>query len=159
VAEPNAAEPGVPALPTTFRPRWARRVIYPVMACLLAAMGYLALALPGGGAAGFRAGDRIAILLVAVAVAYVLQRIAAVRVEADELGLTVVNIVRRRRLEWAEVLGVRLAVGDPWLVLDLADGTSIAVMGVQGSDGEYARGQARRLARLVVEQTRTERND
>ncbi len=73
-----------------------------------------------------------------LAAAYVLHRLASVRIAADAGGLTVVNIFRRRRLEWPEVLGVRLSAGDPWVQLDLADGTTMAAMGIQGADGSAA---------------------
>nr|WP_269205220.1 PH domain-containing protein [Motilibacter aurantiacus] len=79
-----------------------------------------------------------------------MHRLADVRVVADQQGLLVANILRGRRLEWAEVLGVTLRPADPWLVLDVSDGSTVAAMGVQGSDGAYAVEQARQLAHLVA---------
>ena len=49
--------------------------------------------------------------------------------------------------------GRRLAPGDPWLQLDLADGTTMAAMGIQGTDGGYGQAQARALAAAVVAHT------
>lgn len=144
-----AAGRAAPSLPTTFRPLWARRVIYPVAAVLVAGLAALAFALPGWSSA-----DRGALIGFGLVLAAGLTRLAAVRVEADRAGITVVNIVTRRRLEWPEVIDLRLGQGDPWLVLDLSDGSSLPAMGVQGSDGEYARQQARRLGRLVAAGTR-----
>jgi hypothetical protein len=43
--------------------------------------------------------------------------------------------------------------------LDLDDGDTLAVMGVQRSDGERARQEARRLATLVAARQRTARDD
>lgn len=142
-------------LPTRFRPLWARRVIFPVEALVLVAFLGGAVVAPGGSWGWY---DRIALALTGIIGAAFLHRLASVRIDADEAGLTVVNILRSRRLEWAEVLGVRLAPSEPWLVLDLSDGTSLASMGVQGSDGAYARRQAEDLAQLVVEHTRTDRD-
>jgi len=51
---------------------------------------------------------------------------------------------------------VTLRRGSPWVVMDLSDGTSQAVMGIQGSDGGYAVKQVRMLRVLVEEMTRPE---
>nr|WP_269204592.1 PH domain-containing protein [Motilibacter deserti] len=85
-----------------------------------------------------------------------MHRLADVRVVADEHGLTVANILGRRSLDWAEVVGVTLRPADPWLVLDVADGTTVSAMGVQGSDGAYAVRQAAQLELLVAERSGTE---
>ncbi|WP_331272230.1 PH domain-containing protein [Motilibacter aurantiacus] len=94
--------------------------------------------------------DRFLVAVVGAAIVWFLHRLADVRVVADQQGLLVANILRGRRLEWAEVLGVTLRPADPWLVLDVSDGSTVAAMGVQGSDGAYAVEQARQLAHLVA---------
>ena len=66
--------------------------------------------------------------------------------------------MHRRRLEWPEVVGVRLLRDDPWMMLDLADGSALAAMGVQKADGAYAQEQATRFARMVAERTRAPGN-
>jgi len=103
----------------------------------------------GRGSWGF--GSRLALAGVALVIAYFLHRLASVRVVADRDGVTVVNIVHRRRLEWAEIVQVRLAGDDPWLTFDLSDGEPLAAMGVQRSEGRRARQQADEVARLVDE--------
>jgi len=45
---------------------------------------------------------------------------------------------------------VRFSANDPWVRLDLADGGTIAVMGIQRADGERAMADARRLQDLVT---------
>jgi Bacterial PH domain len=78
--------------------------------------------------------------------------LARPRLVADPAGLTVVNLVTRRRLAWAEVLRVNLRDGDPWVYLDLADGTSMAAMGIQPGNGRAAAARdAGRLRELVRE--------
>ena len=144
---------------TVFRPRRARLVIYPCVAVVLIALVGGAVLAPSEGASGWGLGSRLALVAVAVAVAYFLHRLADVRVIADEAGVSVVNIVHSRRLEWAEVVGVRLLRDDAWMMLDLSDGESMAAMGVQKADGAYAQEQAGRFARMVAERTRTARND
>jgi tRNA nucleotidyltransferase/poly(A) polymerase len=55
-----------------------------------------------------------------------------------------------KRLAWAEVVQVNLRSGDPWVSLDLADGTTLAVMGIQpGIARERAVADARALRALV----------
>ena len=95
---------------------------------------------PSDGAGGWSLGSRLALVAVALAVAYFLHRLAAVRVVADDAGVSVINIVHRRRLEWPEVVGVRLLRDDPWMMLDLSDGSAMAAMGVQKADGALRAG-------------------
>ncbi|MGH3361568.1 MAG: PH domain-containing protein [Nocardioides sp.] len=75
--------------------------------------------------------------------------LARSRVVAETSRLVVVNGYRRREYEWAEVLAVHLPPGAPWVVLDLADGTSAPAMGIQGSDGDRARMAVRQLRSLL----------
>jgi hypothetical protein len=138
---------------TVFRPVRARVVVYGVALAVLVTLVALAVALPGGGAHPWGLGSRLGVVAVAVAFVLVLHRLADVRVEASEDGVLVVNVVGRRRLEWAEVVGVRLLRDDPWMLLDLSDGEALAAMGVQKSEGERAQRQAREFARLVAEHT------
>ena len=76
------------------------------------------------------------------------------RVVAREDGVTVVNGYRTRRFEWNEILAISLRPGSPWAVLDVADGSTVAAMGIQGSDGSRAHAQVRRLRALVDSHTR-----
>jgi hypothetical protein len=61
----------------------------------------------------------------------VLALLSRPKVVADDEGVTVVNLTRTRRLAWAEILRVNLRSGDPWVFLDLSDGTSLPVLGIQ----------------------------
>ena len=71
------------------------------------------------------------------------------RVVAEPERLVVVNGYRRREYEWAEVVAAHLPPGAPWMTLDLSDGTTVAAMGVQGSDGDRARRAVRELRTLI----------
>lgn len=71
------------------------------------------------------------------------------RVVAERDRLVVVNGYRRRDLDWAEVVAVRLPPGAPWVTLDLADGDTMPAMGIQGSDGQRATRAVRQLRALV----------
>lgn len=139
---------------TVFRPVRARVVVYVCAAAVLATLVALAVVLPSGGPHPWGLESRLGVVAVGLAVVFVLHRLADVRVEASEEGVLVVNVVGRRRLEWAEVVGVRLLRDDAWMLLDLSDGSALAAMGVQKSEGERAQRQAREFARLVNEHTR-----
>lgn len=132
-----------------LRPRLAR-VVSAVLAVLLAAGAVLLLlALPVPRSWGDGA-DRAGILLLAAGLVWFLARQASVRALVDEEGVTVHNLVRARRLAWAEVVSVRFGHGRPWAQLDLADGGTLAVMAVQEADGRFGQREARRLATLVA---------
>ena len=86
-------------------------------------------------------------------------RQATVAAVPDPQGLTVRNLLLERRLSWADIVSVRFGQGRPWVQLDLADGDTLAVMGIQRADGRFASQEARRLATLVAHHTATGRDD
>ena len=139
-----------------LRPRRARLVVYPAAAALFVVLVGIAFLLPSEGAHGWGTGSRLAVVVFAAACVWFLHRLASVRVETDESGTTIVNVLRRRRLEWSEVVGVRLSRDDAWMMLDVSDGTSLAAMGVQRSEGDLAQRQAHAFARMVAERSRVE---
>ncbi len=71
------------------------------------------------------------------------------RVVASEQSLVIVNGYRKRELEWAEVVAVRLPPGAPWATLDLNDGSTTTALAIQGSDGARAHRAVRELRTLV----------
>jgi hypothetical protein len=133
-----------------LRPRRARAVVYTCATVLFVVLAGIAVLLPSRGPNAWGLGSRVAVVLFAAVCVWFLHRLASVRIETDDQGATVVNILTRRRLEWAEIVGVRLSRDDAWLMLDVSDGSSLAAMGVQRSEGELAREQADRFARLVA---------
>jgi hypothetical protein len=139
---------------TVFRPVRARAVVYVCAAAVLVTLVTLAVVLPSGGPHPWGPGSRLGVVVFALLAVFVLHRLASVRVETSDGGILVANVIGRRRLEWAEVVGVRLSRDDPWMLLDLSDGTALAAMGVQKSEGERGQRQAREFARLVQEHTR-----
>ncbi|KOV10834.1 membrane protein [Streptomyces sp. XY431] len=119
----------------------------PVCAVLVVLFAVIAVALP----ANWQLNDRIMMVLSGVLFASVGLMLARPRVSADAEGVTVVNFVRRRRLAWAEIVGVNFRQGDPWATLDLADGTSLAAVGIQPGVGRnQAIADARALRDLVA---------
>ncbi len=59
------------------------------------------------------------------------------------------NVIYTRRLAWPQIVSVRFGSGDAWVRLDLADGSTLAVMGIQRADGARGEAESRRLAALV----------
>ncbi|HLS73159.1 MAG TPA: PH domain-containing protein [Actinomycetaceae bacterium] len=93
--------------------------------------------------------DAVGTVMVAAVLAWLCFRQAAVRAVPTETGLTVRNFVRVRELTWSQVVAVRFGPNRPWAMLDLSDGTTLAVMAIQSADGEYGRREASRLAALI----------
>jgi hypothetical protein len=148
----------LPELPVTYRPRWGRIVPYSLAVVVLVVCTVLALTLPGGSH-GFRLFDRLGVFGIGVLASAFLCVLARPHVVARPGGLRVVNLFRARTLEWAEVIEVNLRSGDPWVLLDLSDGETLAAMGIQANDGLRAQRAAHELRRLVTAHSATERDD
>jgi hypothetical protein len=71
------------------------------------------------------------------------------RAVAYEDRLVVVNGFRKREYEWPQVVAAHLPPGAPWVTLDLADGDTVSVLGIQSSDGARAHRALRQLRSLV----------
>ena len=99
---------------------------------------------------GFQRGTIVALGLFAFSLWFALVRS---RVVAEPERLVVVNGYRRREYAWAEVVAVHLPPGAPWVTVDLADGTTVAAMGIQGSDGDRSRTAVRQLRVIAEQQT------
>jgi hypothetical protein len=135
----------VPQLPITWRPRRARIIAYGMATIMIVGSVLLAIFLP----VQFRAPDRIAMVVFGLLVAWVLHLLGRLRVVADEKGITVVNVVKSHRYEWAEVLDVSMMEGDPWPKLDLADGYSVGAMGIQSTEKARSRKAMAELEALI----------
>nr|WP_237419113.1 PH domain-containing protein [Kitasatospora sp. SID7827] len=136
-------------MPVTWAPRRNRVVLCALSAVLVVLFAVLAVALPES----WQFNDRVMMVGSGVLFAAVGLMLARPEVVADAEGLTVVNFVRRRRLSWAEVVRVNFKAGDPWVTLDLADGTALAAVGIQPGGGrEQAIAAARALRDLVEQQ-------
>jgi hypothetical protein len=141
---------GLPALPVTFRPVRTRAVLLGTGTLLLAVLTVLAVLLPHGGAQPWGLGDRAAVAGTGALIFAVLVLLSRPKVVADPSGVTVVNLTTIRRLDWAQIVRVNLRTGDAWVQLDLADGTTLAAMGIQPGIGrERAIRDARALRGLV----------
>ena len=144
----------LPTLPVTFRPSRTRAVLLTAGAAIFVTITVIALLLEELGP-----GERLSFVFTAALLAGVLFLLARVKVVADEFGVTVQNIAGRRRLEWAEIIQVNLRPGDPWVFLNLSDGTSLPALGIQpGIAKQQAIADAKAL-RALAEARSTARSD
>jgi hypothetical protein len=141
-------------LTAPFRPRFARVVTLALAVLVIGSTVAIMLAM-----SVLTTGDRIGFALVGGLIVWFLWRQASVVARVSEDGLVVRNLVFTRRLEWAEIVSVRFGSGRPWVQLDLSDGDTLAVMGIQRADGAFADAEARRLATLVARHTATPQDD
>ncbi|MET7644487.1 PH domain-containing protein [Streptomyces sp. NPDC005426] len=133
--------PAPPALPVTFRPTLTRVVLLSVGAVMFAVITVVAFTLEQ-----LSGGERASFVFTALLFFGVLALLSRPRIVADDSGVTVVNLTRSRRLSWAEIVRVNLRAGDPWVFLDLSDGTSMPALGIQPG---IAKAQAIRDARTL----------
>ncbi|KAB1150800.1 PH domain-containing protein [Streptomyces luteolifulvus] len=135
----------LPTLPVTFRPGRTRAVLLTAGSAIFAVITTIAMLLEK-----LSAGERLSFVLTGAMLFGVLLVLSRPKVVADESGVTVVNIAGRRRLDWAEILRVNLRPGDPWVFLDLSDGTSLPALGIQpGIAKQRAIDDARTLRALA----------
>ncbi|MEU1471830.1 PH domain-containing protein [Streptomyces sp. NPDC005761] len=133
--------PALPALPVTFRPTLTRVVLLSVGAAMFAVITVVAFTLEQ-----LSGGERASFVFTALLFFGVLALLSRPKIVADDGGVTVVNLTRTRRLSWAEIVRVNLRAGDPWVFLDLSDGTSMPALGIQPG---IAKAQAVRDARIL----------
>ncbi|WP_055598712.1 PH domain-containing protein [Streptomyces aureus] len=139
------SEAQTPVLPVTFRPGRTRVVLIAMSVAIFAVISVVAVMLERLGP-----GERASFFFTAALISGGLLLLSRPRVVADDEGVTVVNITRTRRLAWAEILKVNLRPGDPWVFLDLSDGTSLPALGIQpGIAKEAAIRDARALRALA----------
>ncbi|WP_157728789.1 PH domain-containing protein [Actinopolymorpha singaporensis] len=155
----GGAGPDVPRLPHTWRSQLGLVVAVAMGVLLTAAAAGLWIAFPAEIRAKFSWPQTLTLLAFLAVLLFGLYRLGRMRLRADEAGLTIVNLTRTHTLVWAQVVRVNLRRGDPWVQLDLDDGTTVSVMAIQSADGDRARSAARELARLVAARTSTSRDD
>ncbi len=148
-SEPGGAGPALPELPHTWRPFGPRMagLVFGTMLLVVSVFAWFSLGQEiRDKFTPFQRGTIAVLGLLGYAVIFGLVRS---RVVAEPERLVVVNGYKRRELDWAEVVAVRLPPGAPWATLDLSDGTTLSVMGIQGSDGPRAQRAAAQLRALA----------
>lgn len=124
-----------PEVPHTWRPRTVRMVAYGLGMLIVATFAVMAVILP----MDWRALDRVMLVGFGILVAGGLHLLGRPRLTVEENQVLVVNGIRTHVLSWQEILDIQMPEGEPWPCVDLSDGTSLPVMGIQSTDGESAR--------------------
>ncbi|MCW2767171.1 MAG: hypothetical protein JWO11_3130 [Nocardioides sp.] len=148
---PADSEPATPALPHTWRPLGPRLAGIIFGTALFVVCAFAWFGWDAETRAKFTFLQRATLVGLGLLVFACMYALIRSRVVAETRRLIVVNGYRRHEYEWAEIIAVHLPPGAPWATLDLADGTTAAVMGIQGSDGNRAQRAVRELRRLVAE--------
>lgn len=133
------------------RPRRIRVICGVAAAAVLAVFTAVGTALRGSTGEGpgvFRPGDQLAMIGLGVLAALAILAFTRPRVEADERGIRIRNLVAAYDLPWEVVRAVRFDRGSPWASLELRDDDVVQVMAVQVIDKEYALEAVRGLRRL-----------
>jgi Bacterial PH domain len=139
----------VPSLPHTWRPLGVRLAgwVFGLSLLIVVTVAWLAVPADVRDATSFL--QRVTLLGFVALGIVIMHALMRCRVTATREHLVVVNGYRRHDYDWAQVLGVSLPAGAPWATLDLADGTTVSAMGIQGSDGQRARTAVRELRLLL----------
>jgi Bacterial PH domain len=148
VSDPTPAQPSMdPAPEAPFRPRRGR--ILPLVMAGIAVAVCTVVAIGMGAAGEWQVGDQLALVGLGLGLAAFLGRYASIKAVPDGVGLTVRNLMLTRTVSWDEIVEVRFPDGAPWVTLELDDTDEVAVMAIQRADGQLAREEALRLARIV----------
>ena len=143
--DPTPTAPG--AFDPAFRPRRGR--VLPLVMAAVAVVVCTVVAIGMGAGGAWQVGDQLALVGLGLALAAFLGRYASIKAVPGPTGLTVRNLMLTRTITWDEIIEVRFPDGAPWVTLELDDGDELAVMAIQRADGQVAREEALRLARIV----------
>jgi Bacterial PH domain len=149
---PAASDPGtrLPALPRTWRPLGPRVVGIAVTVALVAVVAVGWFSFDDETRARFTWFQRGTLIFFGLIYLTLMLALIRSRAVAYADRLVVVNGFRRHEYEWAQIIAARLPPGAPWVTLDLADGETVSVLAIQGSDGNRARIALRELKSLVA---------
>ncbi len=148
-SEPGSPRSGDLGLPRTYRPLGPRVAGLVAMGALVAVGAATWFTFDDATRASFTPFQRGTLAAMIILAGSVMWALVRSRVVAERDRLVVVNGYRRHEYAWEQVLAVHLGTGAPWATIDLSDGRSVPVMGIQGSDGVRARSAVRELRELA----------
>ena len=140
--------------PVKAKPIKATRVAWVLAVVVIAVFAAVGTTLRGATDSGkgvFQAGDQWAMIVLGVLGALGILMFTRPRVEADENGLRIRNVVGGYELPWEVVRAVRFGRGSSWVSLELQDDDVVSVMAIQSSDKEYALDAVRTLRALLAQ--------
>ncbi|MDP9317813.1 MAG: PH domain-containing protein [Actinomycetota bacterium] len=146
-------------LPRVYRPLGARMVSGVSGVVLVAVVAFLWLMLPAHVQDQFGWIQRGTLIAFFVAVIVLLYGVFRTRVALSERGMSVTNGYRRHDFSWPQIVAISLTQHRPWALVDLADGSTMAVMALQTSDGPRATRSAREIAVMISARSMTDRDD
>lgn len=85
--------------------------------------------------AAFTISERVTAVAMGLGIIAIVYALGRSRLTVAGERVTVVNGYRRRQYERNEVVNLSMRRGEPWARLDLSDGSSVPVMGIQSADG------------------------
>ena len=132
-----------------YRPLGARMVSAVSAAVIVGVVVFLWVMLPSHVQAQFGWFQRGTLIAFFVAVLALLFGVFRTRADVSEGGLAVTNGYRHYEFSWAEIVSISLSRHRPWALIDLADGSTRAVIALQTSDGPRATASAREIAALI----------
>ena len=144
-----AARVTAPALPHTWRPLGVRIAVWVLGSMLLALLVAVWIGIGEDTRSEFTLFQRGTLVLMVLLIFGCWYALVRSCVKATSVGLTVVNGYRTRSYEWSQLISVSLRRGAPWGTLDLSDGTTVSLVGVQGSDGQRARRAIREIRATI----------
>lgn len=142
-----------PAASEIFRPHWTRIITRILAPGVVLAYAALTVGLFAIHWEMWHIYDAVWLNVFSIAIAVFVWRLGSVRAIARPSELTVINIIKRRTVEWAEIVGVSYnpGLGEQYVTLDLDDGSTLLVKAIQSGDGPRALRACTRLRRLVEE--------
>lgn len=135
-----------------LRPQRARVVAWILAVAILVVFTLVATGLKGSTGDGygtFQRGDQLAMVGLGVLFALGILLFTRLRVEADEKGIHVRNLVGGYDLPWDMVRSIRFNRGTPWATLELRDEDLLPMMALQAADKQYAVDGVRALRDLL----------
>lgn len=133
------------------RPQKLRRIALSLAVVTVVAFGAIALLLPHGQELSHRVavGDQLAFFGIGLLLATGVVTLTRFRVQADESGIWVRNVLGERYFPWGVVVGIDIPRGSTWAQLELHDDEVIGLLAVQTSDGDAAVETVLALRRLL----------
>jgi len=135
------------------KPIKATRVAWVLAVLVVAVFAAVATTLRGATDSGkgvFQADDQWAMIVLGVLGALGILMFTRPRVEADERGIRIRNLIGGYDLPWDVVRSVQFTRGAPWASLELRDDDLIPMMAIQATDKKYAVDAIRGLRALLA---------
>lgn len=141
-------------MPTvTARPRKTTKVAWVLAVLVVAVFSAVATTLRGpteSGKSVFQTGDQVAMIGLGILAALGILMFTRPRVQADERGIRIRNVVGSYDLPWSVVRSIEFRRGSPWASVELENDDVIAIMAVQAADKAYALAAVRALRALLA---------